>query len=203
MSPKDRLLKNPRGDSKLKRLDDALKDEILRRTLQPGIKQSDIIQWLEDECAVLVSPATLSEFCSWWPARKRALADEAACSAWMEHQRETTTKTPEEIFRDGQAKFAQMAIAREDSKTWAITTMAADSKDRVELERTKSQQRAELIALKREELVQKKKLVELAERRVVLLEAKLREVKEAVIAAKDQGLTAETLAKIEQAASIL
>lgn len=169
------LLKTPRGDAKLKRLDDALKDEILRRCLSPGVKQSDVLEWLANECCVVVSAATLSDFCSWWPARKRAMADEASCQAWMDHQAETGELTPEQIFQMGQAKFARLAISRDDSKTWAITTMATDSAERVKLEREKSEQRAELIRLKRIEVKIKREELEIKKLRVgeLLLKAAL------------------------------
>lgn len=197
--------RNPRPEAKLKRLADPLKDEILRRCLEPGVRQADVLRWVEAECGVDSSPAALSEFLSWWPARKRAMAHEAAVEAWMEHERENTPQiSEEELFRRGQAKFAKLAIAEDDMKAWAVTTMAADSRERVELEKTKSQQRAELLALKREELKVKQHLADLAERRVLLLEAKLRAVAEAVEAAKSAGgLTPETLRKIEEAARIL
>jgi len=197
--------RNPRADAKLKRLEDALKDEILRRCLEPNTTQAAVLAWLAAECGVVCSAGVLSEFVSWWPARKRAQAREAAALAWMEQARVDHPEwTEEKLFTEGQRKFAIQAIAEDNPETWAVTTMAADSRERVALEKQKAAQRQELIQLKREELKVKQHLAELAERRVVLLEAKLRAVSEAVNAAKAAGgLTPETLAKIEEAAKIL
>lgn len=197
--------RNPRADSKLKRLPDPLKDEIEQRLGQPGVRQGDVLAWLKAEHGVASSPASLSEFLSWWAARKRSLARESAAQAHMEvARREHPEWTEEQIFAEGQKKFAIMAIAEDDPKTWAVTTSAADSRERLALEKTKSEQRAELIRLKLEELKVKRHLAELAERRVVMLESKLTAVREAVNAAKQPGgLTDEALARIEEAAKIL
>jgi hypothetical protein len=196
---------NPRADAKLKRLEDSLKDEILRRCLAPGMTQAAVLGWLDSECGVSCSASVLSEFLSWWPARKRAMAREAAALAWMEQAREDHPDwTEEKLFAEGQRKFAIQAIAEDDPKAWAVTTMARDSRDKLKLEETKSQQRAELIRLKREELEVKRHLADLAERRVVLLESKLKAVNDAVQKAKAPGgLTPEALKQIEEAAKIL
>lgn len=157
----------PRADSKLKRLPPELQDEILRRCLQPGVRQGDVLDWLAREHGVSCAGSVLSEFVSWWPARKRALAREAAALAWMEQARvEHPEWTEEKLFSEGQRKFAIQAIAEDDAKAWAVTTMAADSRERVELERQKSAQRAELIQLKREELKVKQRLATVQEMRI-------------------------------------
>jgi hypothetical protein len=159
--------RNPRADAKLKRLSDAVKDEIVSRLLQPGVRQSDVLAWLSAEHGVACSPSVLTDFLSWWPARKRAKAREAAALAWMEQARaEHPEWTEEKLFSEGQRKFAIQAIAEDDPKAWAVTTAAADSRERVELERQKSTQRAELIALKREELKVKQRLATVAELKI-------------------------------------
>jgi hypothetical protein len=197
--------RNPRPDAKLKRLPDPLKDEILRRCGLPEVTQASILKWLADECAVESSPAALSDFCSWWPARKRALTRESMALAHMEVIREQHPDWSEsEVFAEGQKKFAIQAIADDDPKAWSVVNTSRENRERTELEKTKTEQRARLIALKTEEVAVKKHLAELAERRVVLLESKLAQVNAALAEAKKTGgITPETLAKIEEAAKIL
>lgn len=158
---------NPRADAKLKRLEDPLKDEILRRCLAPGVTQAAVLSWLDAECGVSCSGSVLSEFVSWWPARKRAMGREAAALAWMEQARvDHPDWTQDKLFSEGQRKFAIQAIAEDDPKAWAITTMAQDSREKVGLEKTKSEQRAELIRLKRDELKVKQRLATVAEMKI-------------------------------------
>jgi hypothetical protein len=159
--------RNPRADAKLKRLEPALLDEILRRCLEPGTTQAAVLSWLAAECGVECSPSVLSEFVSWWPARKRAQAREAAALAWMEQARVDHPEwTEEKLFSEGQRKFAIQAIAEDDAKTWMVTTMAADSREKIALEKTKAEQRAELLRLKREELKVKQRLATVAEMKI-------------------------------------
>lgn len=159
--------RNPRPDAKLKRLPDPLKDEILRLCLEPNATQAVILKWIADECGVQSSPAALSEFCSWWPARKRALGREAMATAHMEVLREQHPDWDEEkVFSEGQKKFSIQAIADDDPKAWAVVTMSRDSRDKIELERKKSQQRARLIELKAEELKVKQRLATVAEMKI-------------------------------------
>lgn len=157
----------PRPDAKLKRLAVPLRDEILRRCMEPGVNRSVVLKWLFDECGVSSSEGALSEFCSWWPARKRALAREAMAEAHMEVVREQHPDWSEEqVFAEGQKKFAIQAIADDDPKAWAVMNMSRDSRDRVSLEKTKTEQRARLIALKTEELKVKQRLATVAEMKI-------------------------------------
>lgn len=176
--------KNPYPTAKLKRLPDPIKDELLARTLSPGVTQAQALAWLAEAHGVESSPAALSEFCSWWPARKRALAREQAVQVWMESEKELHPElTDADLFRRGQRKFALMAIADDDPDAWARTQGVAADATRLEI--------------KRQELL-------LAERRVAVLESKLKAVGDEIRRAKESGgLTPETLAKIEEAAKIL
>ena len=159
--------RHPRPDAKLKRLPDPLKDEILRRCGEPGITQAAIIKWISDECGVDSSPAALSEFCSWWPARKRALVREAQAVAHMEVIREQHPDWSEDqVFAEGQKKFAIQAIADDDPKAWAVVNLSRDGRDRIGLERKKAEQRAKLIELKAEELKVKQRLATVAEMKI-------------------------------------
>jgi len=128
--------KQPYPTAKLKRLPDEVKDALLHQCMSAGVTQAMALAWLKNSHGVESSPAALSDFCSWWPARKRALAREQSVQVWMESEAELHPElSQEDLFRRGQRKFALGAIADDDPKAWMLTHAAEDSKERLALER--------------------------------------------------------------------
>lgn len=159
--------KQPYPTAKLKRLPDEVKDALLHQCMSAGVTQAMALAWLKNSHGVESSPAALSDFCSWWPARKRALAREQAVQVWMESEAELHPElSQEDLFRRGQRKFALGAIADDDPKAWMLTHAAEDSKERLALERTKAEQRDQLIAIKTRELVVKQRMAAVQEMKV-------------------------------------
>ena len=130
--------KLPRADAKLKRLSEAVQARIMEMCAQPGMKQTDVLKWIKDECDVRSSPAALSEFLSWYAARKEARQNEARVSAFLDEERNLHPElTDEQLFERGQRAFSLLAIARQDAKEWTSVQKVGIDKASSQTDRAK------------------------------------------------------------------
>lgn len=154
------------------------------------------------EDGIKVSLTTLSEFARWYALR---LTFQRAETQAQEVERmlrsEFPQATPEKIALAGQLVFTMQASNAGDAKTFValeqlrLSKTIAENVDKV--------QRAKL-EQKDRQILQKDRDLSLAERRVKLLEENAAKAKQTLEAVKKAGgLSAETLAQIEEAARLL
>lgn len=132
--------RNPRSDSKLKRLPIAVMSELVDRLSTPGVKQSDVLAWLRAEHGVSSSRAALSQDLEWLAARVRAWKREQRVNSLVELRAQRQGgMSEEERFALGQELFSELAIAEEDGAEWARVQKVARDKEQSDLERRKFQ----------------------------------------------------------------
>jgi hypothetical protein len=167
-------MRKPRSDSTLKTLPEE------RQAVIAALLAKSSLDAVKAELAkdgIRTSAKALSEFWSWYQLREALRRREARVEGIVDRIKEGNVGLPEEKLWDlGQSLFGAMAIAEEDGREWYRT-------QRLSLHRRK---------------------LSIDERRVAALEAKLRQVQDAVKAAKTVGgLTPETLKRIEEASKLL
>lgn len=148
-----------------------------------------------------VSLAVLSEFFRWWKARQRHQRNLAS----MEQIRKLAQE-----FRPGDAQFARQAVEitllakaaeSENPDDLALAAKIHDQRRSLDLSEKSAETRGRQGDAK---IAQKDRDLQLAERRVTLLETNAAKAKEQLAAvAKTGGLSKETLAQIEEAARLL
>jgi hypothetical protein len=168
--------KNPRADSKLKRLPEERQAAIIEMMKQPGITQTMVRKELAADGLKTSEPA-LSEFYSWWHLRERFRQMEANANTMAElaKQQEPGLST-EALEKIGQSVFMDRAI---------------------QLERM-DPEAASMIWYRMMRLNLKKSDQALVERRIKLLEAQAAKADKAEEVLQDTKLTDEQIsAKIK------
>lgn len=133
-------IKQPRADSKLKRLDLAVMREVVALCDKPQQTLADVIAWLKAERGVSSSVTALSQDLPFLRARVKSAEREAKIEAWLETEKlEHPELSDEELFRRGQRKFSLLTIAEEDPKGWAMIQKTQRDKEGISLDRQKFQ----------------------------------------------------------------
>lgn len=182
----------PRSDSPLKNLSEERQAQIIDWCNEPktdtcvgGHKFAK--QQLADD-GLKVSEGALSDFYSWWHLRRDFQRTDSLTHDFEELLRkEFPTADPTRIQEFGQSFFTMQAMAKRDSGEFREMEKLRLAKETAE---TKGRQ--------------EEKKLQLAERRIVLLEenqAKAKEQLKAVVA--KGGISADTLKTIEEAAKLL
>lgn len=165
--------RKPRSDSALKTLPEE------RQAQVAALLASKSLAEVKAELAkdgLVTSTAALSEFFSWWQVRQSLQRREDRITGILEQVKADVPEVDQDkLFRLGQSLFGTLAIAEQDGQQWYNTQRLALAAQKLELE----------------------------DRRIQLLEAKLAEVQKVVGEAKAGGITPETLTKIEEAARLL
>jgi hypothetical protein len=143
-----------------------------------------------------VSLSTLSEFFSWWELERDLDASFA-----VEEQVLAKTGSAKKAREAGEAMLLRLGLAMKSPKLLQVAAQTFDNRRSLDIQEksaaTKGRQKDAQIKQKDRDLL-------LAERRVVLLETNAAKAKEVLQRAVSKGgLTAETLAQIEEAAGLL
>jgi hypothetical protein len=186
-------MKKPRSDSKLK--------------LLPEERQAQIIEWINtpksESCigglqhareqlaadGITTGLTALSEFYSWWGLRQLFSDAETFAEEQTELMKEFNPADTDRAEAFGDYCFLQRAMKEQDPKAFVALGSLRETRKHRELK--------ERVEIKR---------LEIAERRVVVLENNQAEAKAkltAVLAASKGGITPETLRIIEEAAHLL
>lgn len=143
------VIKTPRSDAKLKRLDDEIQDELFRYATATGVTQEDARAWLEREHQVKCSAGSFSEWLSWYGARQRAKAREQKIAALLDDERNLRPDlTDDQLFEKGQRMMTLLTMAEEDPKGWATIQRTARDKEDSKLQRQKFQRETVELFLK-------------------------------------------------------
>jgi hypothetical protein len=131
---------NSRADAKLKRLAVEIHCEIVERLAAMGVTQLDVLGWLKKYHSVDCSPATFSRSLPFIRQRVKSHGREQVILAKMAERKSKEPKlTDEELFAFGQREFAELTIADEDPKGWALIQRTARDKETAALDRVKFQ----------------------------------------------------------------
>ena len=134
-----RLLRKPRGDSRLNRLPTERQEALVEFAATHRLAEA--VAWLGQE-GVIVAKATLS---GWLAAQRlrQQLRFNAAAVQTMIHEVQSGSKAnrrkwdPEEVQRVGQAFFSEMAMQQQDPNIWNMTQRLALIKERLGIEQAK------------------------------------------------------------------
>jgi hypothetical protein len=97
----------------------------------------DILQWLKEKYFVSCSPATFSRSLPFIRQRAKSHSRELIILAKMDERRATKKFSETELFAWGQEQFAEMAIADEDPKAWALIQRTARDREQLKFDREK------------------------------------------------------------------
>ena len=140
---------NSRADAKLKRLPVEVHCEIVERLAAPNTTQLDVLRWLKEKHFVSCSPATFSRSLPFIRQRVKSHGREQIILAKMsERKAKEPALSDEELFAFGQREFAELTIAEEDPKGWALIQKTARDKETSALDRQKFQRETVELYLK-------------------------------------------------------
>lgn len=129
---------NSRADAKLKRLPVEVHCEIVERLAAPNTTQLDVLRWLKEKQFVSCSAATFSRSLPFIRQRAKSHSRELIILAKMSERKSgNPALTDEELFAFGQREFAELTIADEDPKGWALIQKTARDKETSALDRQK------------------------------------------------------------------
>lgn len=185
-------MSKPRSDSPLKNLHEDRQQQIIDWCNEPKTETCvGGYKFAKQQLAadgIKVSEGALSDFYSWWHLRRDFQRTDSLTRDFEELLKQSfPTADPEKIQKFGQTFFTMQAMARRDSEEFREMEKLRLAKETAE---TKGRQKDEEI--------------DLARRRVTLLERNASKAKEklAAVVAKG-GLSDAALKQIEQAAKIL
>lgn len=187
---------------KLSDLDEATQEHVFER-LQKGESYAEIIAWLVARNYVeSLSDTTLSK---WFQRYAAKLRDEQRQSRLerliADFRAKQPLASPEEIAAIGDAFFTAAAVGDEDNKAYVRVQKLQHDRRKFEADHNRLVKEFEL---KERSLAQKDAQLANDERRIAMLEANAAKAKTELMAvAKDGGLSAETLKRIEEAAGLL
>lgn len=182
--------KIPRTDAKLKRLSPAQQETLWNFVADlkaKGEPQNGALPFIETQFGFSSSSAALSEWLSWYGARQRTSQREQALMGMLNRERQNHPEwTDEFLFNEGQRLMSMLTLVEEDPSGWAAI-------QRAKLDRESAETKGKMEKAK---LEQKEREIALAERRVVLLEKKISDVKDVVESKLSPEETRERLKEI-------
>ena len=129
---------NSRADAKLKRLPVEVHCEIVERLAAPNTTQLDVLRWLKEKQFVSCSAATFSRSLPFIRQRVKSHGREQIILAKMSDRKvREPALSDEELFAFGQREFAELTIAEEDPKGWALIQKTARDKETSALDHKK------------------------------------------------------------------
>jgi hypothetical protein len=131
-----RTNKLPRRDARLKNLTEAQQERILELVKAGKDREKEIIPFIKAEFGVRTSTGALSDFLSWYVARKQTRADEQAVIAQIEEEAALHPEwTKDFIWERGQRRMELITLARQDPDAWAKIQKTARDKENSALSR--------------------------------------------------------------------
>ena len=190
--------KIPRTDAKLKRLTAAQQEKLwahVQELKSTGTPQNGALLFIKTQFGFSSSAGALSEWLSWYAARQRTGQREQALLGMLERERQSHPEWTEDfLFNEGQRLMTMLTLVEEDPSGWAAI-------QRTKLDRESAASKEKL---EHARIAQKEREIELAARRVSVLERNAAAALAVIEGAKNQGgLTPETLEKIERELKLL
>jgi hypothetical protein len=169
--------------AKIKTLPEDLQQKIYEQCLTA--KYADVIEWLKDELKIIISDSSLSEWFGYY-RRKLEIAEAESEAREIEELLKTPglQLSPEQLSGIGNAIFINRATKTGDAKTFVQVASVIQRNNEL---RSNQQEHADKMSLAERKLEVKKQELELAQRKVAVLEKRINKAAHVIDQAAAKG----------------